>query len=491
MRLFKRFVIGSRANNNNNSSNNTNNNLFDDDIPDEVTIEGSLLDLTNDWNGEICLKPFQNKRFERDLIRMMKYIQLTIIDNTNNNNNVKEFAFKKYVNHLENQENNNQNGNSNGNFSKALLVDILNGISFFLKTQQEEKEKELISFEKFNKLYDLDSLQESTLKSTFIQLIEILSNNNHNNNDEENNNQQEFNEEEMNKEENNNEHFNCILKLLTGVSQSIAVSTLTVIAEAITSTKRNNQLIIKDARGSWSIQFRKFINNNTTNYSNNNTNNNNSDNDTKKISILHQRTETVMKITEETLLIPMLDFTWQVEIEFNNLEINQIQSVTIRLLSMNWKNNENTLNLTEKEKQSLESYCRNLFTNKLVTNYSKSNNNNEKNKVRVIINDHVISSGSSGGDNGISDKPLIEIKLLNFEPTKLLSPTLPMNGSMSARSNTSSTSSPRNTTPRNVTPRNTIMVNNGSNGGGSNCSTPTTTSTTSDNIISETTEVSA
>ncbi|KAL9645256.1 hypothetical protein ABK040_002456 [Willaertia magna] len=257
---------------------------------------------------------------------------------------------------------------------------------------------------------------------------------------------------------------NNVIRYLSGVAQVVVVSTLGTIASAILHL---GQLIQpKDCRGTWTITFRKnqfernvplqsvsqvlqnhsFLiqNNNNGNNANNNTNTNESNNNnqnnqyplltsktvkTNLFSIIHQRTECLMKKTKGNVqLLPMFQFTWQVEITFLTKEINQIYSLTIRLLNIDWSVNE-IKDLTENEKQEMELLCRHFFSNRLMSTISSprgsvsayssttilnNNNNNNFNNSMMMLDNNIQKNKLEVIIDGKDS--LVEVKLLNFDP---------------------------------------------------------------------------
>ncbi|KAF0982789.1 hypothetical protein FDP41_010768 [Naegleria fowleri] len=136
-----------------------------------------------------------------------------------------------------------------------------------------------------------------------------------------------------------------ILRYLCGIAQLVVVSTLGKIAAAILQSKVPLQP--KDVRGSWSVEFRRYEEG--------------ADPDGCSFGILHQRTDCIMKKESPSILKPVYNFQWQIEIKFKTIAINSVDVVTVRLLNIDWILDP-TLKISDTEKEELISICKKFFS---------------------------------------------------------------------------------------------------------------------------------
>ncbi|KAG2374963.1 hypothetical protein C9374_010337 [Naegleria lovaniensis] len=136
-----------------------------------------------------------------------------------------------------------------------------------------------------------------------------------------------------------------ILRFLCGIAQLVVVSTLGKIASAILQSKIPLQP--KDVRGSWTVEFRRYEEG--------------ADPHGCSFGILHQRTDCIMKKESPSILKPVYNFQWQIEIKFKTIAISSVDVVTVRLLNIDWICDP-TLKISDTEKEELIGICKKFFS---------------------------------------------------------------------------------------------------------------------------------
>ncbi|KAL9655289.1 hypothetical protein ABK040_009062 [Willaertia magna] len=126
-----------------------------------------------------------------------------------------------------------------------------------------------------------------------------------------------------------NEH--PVVRYLTLVDQAFVVSLLGHFAEALFFTK--TPIRFKDIRGTWKIKIYCYEN---------------------TISMVHERMEQMLLPIGNTLLKNLFQFSWNVEIIFDNYQLDHISAIHVTLKDIHWDSYDNSLNLTEEKKQEIE-----------------------------------------------------------------------------------------------------------------------------------------
>ena len=137
-----------------------------------------------------------------------------------------------------------------------------------------------------------------------------------------------------------------VIRWLSGIAQLVVVSTLGKVAAAIIHSKIPIQP--KDVRGSWSVEFRVYEPG--------------VDEDGCRFGILHQRSDCFLKKESPSIMRPMYNFKWQVEIKFQSQLMDKVSAVSVRLLDIDWSVYDPLLKLTEEEKQEMQDMCIRFFS---------------------------------------------------------------------------------------------------------------------------------
>jgi len=138
--------------------------------------------------------------------------------------------------------------------------------------------------------------------------------------------------------------FPPALQALKVFHQAVVVSFLGHLGESVFY---NSGLRFKDVKGSW-----KIIITYNQGYQRNNR--------IPFISITHRRKEMVLSISENKRLTEMFSFEWEVEIQFTNLELDDLHSIRARLIGFDW-NDGPKKDATKEEKEVLEKNISSVF----------------------------------------------------------------------------------------------------------------------------------
>jgi hypothetical protein len=69
----------------------------------------------------------------------------------------------------------------------------------------------------------------------------------------------------------------------------------------------------------------------------------------------------MLKQQNNILLLETFKFTWQVELIFDSLELNRLQSMKVQLISIDWSELNDKLGFTEQDKNRIEQVFRKIF----------------------------------------------------------------------------------------------------------------------------------
>ncbi|KAG2394017.1 hypothetical protein C9374_003781 [Naegleria lovaniensis] len=130
-----------------------------------------------------------------------------------------------------------------------------------------------------------------------------------------------------------------IVKFLTLVDQAFVVSLLGHFAESLFFTKI--PIRFKDIRGTWRIDIRMYPN---------------------YISMVHRRTEQMMKPLGNTMLKNLFQFSWQVEIVYDSYQLDHIHSIHVTLLEIDWSSYDESLELTSQQKDEVQQVFLKMFS---------------------------------------------------------------------------------------------------------------------------------
>ncbi|KAL9648707.1 hypothetical protein ABK040_003645 [Willaertia magna] len=326
-------------------------------LPYELTLEGNLPGLLRTLDKCICQTPQESQKFERDLMRMLHAIVLTRVRRKTTENIVDAASESDDELILEEIP----FKSSTENTSLPLLRDALNGLGSLLY----DKAFTNFSLQDIQQVYLFEYLEEDELKRCLSALL--------------------------------SDAYPSLLRLISGVAQVVVVSAMSKLVGCIVFSKQPFQP--KDVRKTWSIQFRRYEEG--------------ADEDGCLFSIIHQRTESIMKTIDLVLLEPMFNFTWQIELKFKTLDITRIDTIVIRLLKIDWdipviKNNNESLSPTippsysDEEKQNAENTFKQFFSNQFV---DYGYNTNEKKSGKTVF---IFSQDKSSFER--PDKVLVEVK---------------------------------------------------------------------------------
>ncbi|KAF0982486.1 hypothetical protein FDP41_011416 [Naegleria fowleri] len=130
-----------------------------------------------------------------------------------------------------------------------------------------------------------------------------------------------------------------LVKFLTLVDQAFVVSLLGHFAESLFFTK--TPIRFKDIRGTWRIDIRMYQN---------------------CISMVHRRTEQMMKPLGNTMLKNLFQFSWQVEIVYDSYKLDHIHSIHVTLLEIDWESYDESLELTSQQKGEVQQVFLKMFS---------------------------------------------------------------------------------------------------------------------------------
>jgi hypothetical protein len=137
---------------------------------------------------------------------------------------------------------------------------------------------------------------------------------------------------------NNYGHSSRLCKLLKCVDQAYVVALLGNLAESLFFCKQ--PMRFKDIQGTWTISVRR-----------------NEDN----FSFIHRRREQMLKQVNNSTLTETFQFSWELELVSDSLDFNNLQTLHVRLLNIDWSSLSSKLNMTDEEKRLYENEFRNMF----------------------------------------------------------------------------------------------------------------------------------
>lgn len=158
--------------------------------------------------------------------------------------------------------------------------------------------------------------------------------------------------------------FPAILNTLKCFHQAIVVSFLGHLGESVFYT---SGLRFKDVKGSWKVIIK---------YNNGYDRNNH----IPFISIVHKRSEMVLNISENKRLQDLFSFEWEIEIQFNNVDLDDIHQIKAKLNGFDWSSSPKK-DSSKEEKEVLEKNITSVFENlNILNNISKKKQDEPKKK---------------------------------------------------------------------------------------------------------------